>query len=95
MLTLTAFIANAQPSAIAPRDYQQMLKKGIDVDWWGRSEKNKYGPIRKLSMLHFSKRLFAAKLHFSKRLSRRIQHFSAYFIIYVYRAREVDTENNF
>lgn len=39
MLTLTAFIANAQPSAIAPRDYQQMLKKGIDVDWWGRSEK--------------------------------------------------------
>lgn len=47
MLTLTAFIANAQPSAIAPRDYQQMLKKGIDVDWWGRSEKNKYGPIRK------------------------------------------------
>lgn len=35
MLTLTAFIANAQPSAIAPRDYQQMLKKGIDVDWWG------------------------------------------------------------
>ena len=32
MLTLTAFIANAQPSAIAPRDYQQMLKKGIDVD---------------------------------------------------------------
>ena len=47
MLTLTAFIANAQPSAIAPRDYQQMLKKEIDVDWWGRSEKNKYGPIRK------------------------------------------------
>ena len=43
MLTLAAFIANAQPSAIAPRDYQQMLKKGIDVDWWGRSEKNKYG----------------------------------------------------
>lgn len=41
MLTLTAFIANAQPSAIAPRDYQQMLKKGIDVDWWGRSEKIK------------------------------------------------------
>ena len=41
MLTLTAFIANAQPSAIAPRAYQQMLKKGIDVDWWGRSEKNK------------------------------------------------------
>ena len=32
MLTLTAFIANAQPSAIAPQDYQQMLKKGIDVD---------------------------------------------------------------
>ena len=79
MLTLTAFIANAQPSAIAPRDYPQMLKKGIDVDWWGRSEKNKYGPIRKLSMLHFFKRLFAAKLHFSK----RIQHFSAYFIIYI------------
>ena len=46
MLTLTAFIANAQPSAIAPRDYQQMLKKGIAVAW-GRSEKNKYGPIRK------------------------------------------------
>ena len=23
MLTLTAFIANAQPSAIAPRDYQR------------------------------------------------------------------------
>jgi len=34
-------------------------------------------------MLHFFKRLFAAKLHFSKRLSKRIQHFSAYFIIYV------------
>ena len=47
MLTLTAFIVNAQPSAIAPRNYQQMLKKGINVDWWGRSEKNKYGPIRK------------------------------------------------
>ena len=46
MLTLTAFIANAQPSAIAPRDYQQMLKKGIDVDWWGRSEKNKYGACK-------------------------------------------------
>lgn len=29
MLTLTAFIANAQPSAIAPRDYQQMLKKEL------------------------------------------------------------------
>ena len=27
MLTLTAFIANAQPSAIAPQNYQQMLKK--------------------------------------------------------------------
>ena len=51
MLTLTAFIANAQPSAIAPRDYQQMLKKGIDVDWWGRSEKNKYGPIRKRQLI--------------------------------------------
>ena len=38
MLTLIAFIANAQPSAIAPQDYQQMLRKGIDVDWWGRSE---------------------------------------------------------
>ena len=43
MLTLTAFIVKAQPSAIAPHDYQQMLKKGIDVEWWGRSEKNKYG----------------------------------------------------
>lgn len=31
MLTLTAFVANAQPSAIAPQDYQQMLKKGIDA----------------------------------------------------------------
>ena len=39
--------------------------------------------ILRLSMLHFFKRLFAAKLHFSKRLSKRIQHFSAYFIIYV------------
>ena len=33
MLTLTAFIANAQPSAIAPRDYQQMLKKGEKQIW--------------------------------------------------------------
>ena len=33
MLTLTAFIVKAQPSAITPHDYQQMLKKGIDVDW--------------------------------------------------------------
>lgn len=47
MLTLTAFIVNAQPSAIAPYDYQQMLKKGIDVDWWGRSEKINMVPIRK------------------------------------------------
>lgn len=31
MLTLTAFIANAQPSAITPQDYQQMLKKGNDL----------------------------------------------------------------
>ena len=46
MLTLTAFIVNAQPSAIAPRDYQQMLKKGIDVDWWG-------GEVRKINMVLF------------------------------------------
>lgn len=45
MLTLTAFIANAQPSAIAPRDYQQMQKKGIDVDWWGE--------VRKINMVLF------------------------------------------
>ena len=54
MLTLTAFIANAQPSAIAPRDYQQMLKKGIDVDWWGRSEKNKYGDYSETAVKRFA-----------------------------------------
>lgn len=54
MLTLTAFIANAQPSAIAPRDYQQMLKKGIDVDWWGRSEKNKYGAYSETAVKRFA-----------------------------------------
>lgn len=30
MLTLISFTVNAQPSAITPRDYQQMLKKGIN-----------------------------------------------------------------
>ena len=54
MLTLTAFIVNAQPSAIAPRDYQQMLKKGIDVDWWGRSEKNKYGAYSETAVKRFA-----------------------------------------
>ena len=54
MLTLTAFIANAQPSAIAPQDYQQMLKKGIDVDWWGRSEKNKYGTYSETAVKRFA-----------------------------------------
>ena len=54
MLTLTAFIVNAQPSAIAPRDYQQMLKKGIDVDWWGRSEKNKYGAYSETAVKKFA-----------------------------------------
>lgn len=54
MLTLTAFIVNAQPSAIAPRDYQQMLKKGIDVDWWGRSEKNKYGTYSETAVKRFA-----------------------------------------
>ena len=54
MLTLTAFIANAQPSAIAPQDYQQMLKKGIDVDWWGRSEKNKYGAYSETAVKRFA-----------------------------------------
>lgn len=54
MLTLTAFIVNAQPSAIAPRDYQQMLKKGIDVDWWGRSEKNKYGDYSETAVKRFA-----------------------------------------
>lgn len=54
MLTLTAFIANAQPSAIAPQNYQQMLKKGIDVDWWGRSEKNKPKSVIRKSFLSFS-----------------------------------------
>jgi len=42
-------------------------------------------------MLHFFKRLFAAKLHFSKRLSKRIQHFSAYFIIYEAAADRLDS----
>ena len=54
MLTLTAFIVNAQPFAIAPRDYQQMLKKGIDVDWWGRSEKNKYGAYSETAVKRFA-----------------------------------------
>lgn len=54
MLTLTAFIVNAQPSAIAPCDYQQMLKKGIDVDWWGRSEKNKYGAYSETAFKRFA-----------------------------------------
>ena len=54
MLTLTAFIANAQPSAIIPQDYQQMLKKGIDVDWWGRSEKNKYGDYSETAVKRFA-----------------------------------------
>lgn len=54
MLTLTAFIVNAQPSAIAPRDYQQMLKKGIDVDWWGRSEKNKYVAYSETAVKRFA-----------------------------------------
>ena len=54
MLTLTAFIVNAQPSAIAPRDYQQMLKKGIDVDWWERSEKNKYGAYSETAVKRFA-----------------------------------------
>ena len=54
MLTLTAFIVNAQPSAIAPCDYQQMLKKGIDVDWWGRSEKNKYGDYSETAVKRFA-----------------------------------------
>lgn len=54
MLTLTAFIVNAQPSAIAPCDYQQMLKKGIDVDWWGRSEKNKYGAYSETAVKRFA-----------------------------------------
>ena len=54
MLTLTAFIVNAQPSAIAPRDYQLMLKKGIDVDWWGRSEKNKYGDYSETAVKRFA-----------------------------------------
>ena len=54
MLTLTAFIANAQPSAIAQQDYQQMLKKGIDVDWWGRSEKNKYGAYSETAVKRFA-----------------------------------------
>lgn len=53
VLTLTAFIVNAQPSAIAPCDYQQMLKKGIDVDWWGRSEKNKYGAYSETAVKRF------------------------------------------
>ena len=54
VLTLTAFIVNAQPSAIAPCDYQQMLKKGIDVDWWGRSEKNKYGAYSETAVKRFA-----------------------------------------
>lgn len=54
MLTLTAFIVNAQTSAIAPRDYQQMLRKGIDVDWWGRSEKNKYGAYSETAVKRFA-----------------------------------------
>ena len=53
ILTLTAFIVNDQPSAIAPRDYQQMLKKGINVDWWGRSEKNKYGAYSETAVKKF------------------------------------------
>lgn len=54
MLTLTTFVANAQPSAITPHDYQQMLKKGIDVDWWGRSEKNKYGKYSEMAVKSFA-----------------------------------------
>ena len=54
MQTLTAFIVNAQPSAIAPCNYQQMLKKGIDVDWWGRSEKNKYGAYSETAVKRFA-----------------------------------------
>lgn len=54
MLTLITFTVNAQPSAIAPRDYQQMLKKGINVDWWGRSEKNKYGAYSETAVKKFA-----------------------------------------
>ena len=54
MLTLITFTVNAQPSAITPRDYQQMLKKGINVDWWGRSEKNKYGAYSETAVKKFA-----------------------------------------
>lgn len=54
MLSLTTIIVYAQPSAIAPQDYQQMLKKGIDVDWWGRSDKNKYGKYSELAVKRFA-----------------------------------------
>ena len=54
ILTLTAFIVNAQPSAIAPRNYQQMQKKEINVDWWGRSEKNKYGAYSETAVKRFA-----------------------------------------
>ena len=46
---------NAQPRSITPTDYQKMLGRGLDVDWWGRSEKNKQGDYTELAVAKFAR----------------------------------------
>lgn len=46
---------NAQPSSITPTDYQKMLGRGLDADWWGRSEKNKQGDYTELAVAKFAR----------------------------------------
>lgn len=45
----------SQPSAITPEKYQAMLGNGLDVDWWGRKSKNKYGDYSDQAVIDFKK----------------------------------------
>lgn len=49
-------VANAQKECISPDEYQNMLGRGLDVDWWGRSETSKIGDYSEAAVNAFAQR---------------------------------------
>ena len=56
VLQMVCCMLYAQPSSISPKEYQAMLGKGFDVDWWGRKEKSKIGEYSAIAVGEFAKK---------------------------------------
>lgn len=72
--------AKAQPTAISPEKYQNILGKGLDVDWWSRNPEKKNGNYTDKSVKDFSNkgiqhvRIRIHHYNFTERDFKRLDH---------------------